>query len=354
MSGSLLNTTAARVGRWLASPLQPQQYLELINPLWSASCRGRIEDIRRETARAVTLVIRPNGLFQGAVAGQYVRLGIDVDGVRYWRCYSVTSPQSGAGETFSVTVGRVDGGRVSTYIQDQLRVGDVIALDQASGDFTLPAAPQPLLLISAGTGITPMIGMLRTLVAEGRQADVVHLHFAPDEEQCLFRDELRALGRQPGIHTVQQFTRAGGEHFSAGLLDTLCADWRERLAYVCGPEALMDAVRKHWQNSQIETLKEEAFQPKRAAVPEGAGGTVGFWKAGVEVEAAGDKPLLEVAEEAGLMPKHGCRMGICQECVVPLKEGQVRDLQTGEVFGEAGDVVRICVCAAAGKVTLDL
>lgn len=354
MSGSLFDTAASQVGRWLASPLQPQQYLELLNPLWGAGCRGRIEEIRRETARAVTLVIRPNRAFRGAVAGQYVRLGVDVDGVRHWRCYSVTSDAAADSRDITVTVGLVDGGRVSTFIQDGLRVGDVVALDQAAGEFTLPAQPRPLLFITAGTGITPVIGMLRALVAAGTEADVVHLHFAPDEALCLFRNELCALGRRRGIRTVQHFTRAGGEHFSADLLDSECPDWRERLAYVCGPQALMDAVRSHWQAAGLETLKEEAFQPKRAEVPAGAGGTVGFWKAGVEAEAAGDKSLLEVAEAAGLMPKHGCRMGICQECVVPLKEGQVRDLQTGEVFGEEGDVVRICVCAAAGNVTLDL
>jgi len=353
---STLSQTVNRVTHSLASPLLPGQYLELLNPLWSQSCRGRITRIYRETDAAVTLVIQPNMHWQGAEPGQYVRLGVDVDGVRYWRNYSVTSAQMPGDTTFSVTVGKVDGGRVSTHIQESLRVGDVIQLDQAAGDFVLPADVRtPLLFISGGTGITPMMGMLRRLLAVGAQADVVHLHFALDAPRCLFLDELRTFNRRDGFAMHQRFTETGDGFFSADMLNEVCPDWREREAYVCGPLPLMDSVRDHWTSADLtDALHVEAFQPARAEVPAGAGGTVSFWSAGVDAEGAGDKPLLEVAEEAGLTPKHGCRMGICQECVTTLREGQVRDLTTGEVFGEAGDAVRICVCAAAGNVSLDL
>lgn len=356
MASSLLNSSVTRVSQWLASPLRPRQYLELLNPLWAEQSCGRIEKIQRETDNAVTLVIRPNHRWQGAVSGQYVRLGVDVDGVRHWRCYSVNSAQRPGDETFSVTVGRVNGGRVSTYIQDTLRVGDVIALDKAMGDFVLPTdATAKLLFISAGTGITPMMSMLRSLRDSGIAADVTHLHFAPTEKDCIYFNELNDFARRPGFNLHQSLTREGGQHFDAALLDNVCPDWAERKAYVCGPEGLMNAVRTHWQNNELSSqLCEEVFQPVRAEVPAGAGGTVLFWNAGSSTEGAGDKPLLEVAEDAGLLPKHGCRMGICQECVVTLREGQVRDLATGEVFGESGETIRICVCAAAGNVTIDL
>ena len=148
---------------------------------------------------------------------------------------------------------------------------------------------------------------------------------------------------------------AGNNQFTAKQLDALCPDWRDRLAYVCGPGPMMEAVADHWQQAGLaEQLKRENFRPALKAVAAGAGGEVRFWNSERVAEGAGDKPLLEVAEQAGLMPKHGCRMGICQGCLVTLKEGQVRDLTSGEVFGESGDMVRICVCAAAGNVTLEL
>lgn len=351
-----LSQTVSRVSHSIASPLLPGQYLELLNPLWSQSCRGRITRIYRETDTAVTLVIQPNLHWKGAEPGQYVRLGIDVNGVRYWRNYSVTSAQMPGDSTFSVTVGKVDGGRVSTYIQESLRMGDVIQLEQAAGDFVLPAdTSKPMLLISGGTGITPMMGMMRRLIAAGAAANVVHLHFALDEHRCLFLDELRDIGEREGFTTHQRFTECGDGFFGPDMLDEVCPDWREREAYVCGPLPLMDSVCDHWQSVDLTgQLHVEAFQPARVEVPAGAGGKVAFWSAGVETEGAGDKPLLEVAEEAGLTPKNGCRMGICLECLVPLKEGQVRDLATGEVFGESGEMIRICVCAAAGDVTLDI
>lgn len=359
MSQSNLQASVSRLGQWLASPLNPRQYLELINPLWANACCGEVVSIRRETDSAVTLEIKPNHLWSGAVSGQYVRLGIDVEGVRYWRCYSVASAQLPTDRTFSITIGRVDGGRVSTHIQDSLRIGDVIALDQATGDFTLPTnvSAKPLLFISAGTGVTPIAGMLRHLRDTGVEADVVHLHYAPDESRCLFPNELAAFNQLPGFRTHQLYTRAekSAPHFSLKQLTAICPDWAERQAYVCGPAALMDAVRQVWSDSDLsEQLTEECFQPVRADVPAGAGGKVSFWTAGSETTGAGDKPLLEVAEDAGLLPAHGCRMGICQGCIVTLKEGQVRDLSTGEVFGEAGESIRICVCAAAGDVTIDL
>ncbi|MDF1630660.1 MAG: ferredoxin reductase [Alcanivoracaceae bacterium] len=346
-----------RIGHWLATPVLPESYLELINPLLGAGLRGRIERLVRESDRAVSLEIRPNHQWQGARPGQYVRLGIDVDGVRHWRCYSVSSAKAGRNDTFTVTVNAIDGGQVSTWLNWHAQVGMVVMLDQAAGDFVLPQGELPkLLFVTAGSGITPVMGMLRSMAANGQAADVVHLHYSPDDAHNLFAEERRGLSLAHGWKTLNQLTRSrGDQHFSSAQLDALCPDWAERLAYACGPTALMDATAAHWQQAGLaEQLKQENFRPALKAVAAGAGGEVRFWNSERVAEGAGDKPLLEVAEQAGLMPKHGCRMGICQGCLVTLKEGQVRDLTSGEVFGESGDMVRICVCAAAGNVTLEL
>lgn len=351
-----LNAVPRRLAAGLASPLNPRQYLALLNPLWGEQLCARVIAVERPGPDAVTLTLMAGRRWHAPRPGQYVRLGVDVDGVRYWRCYSVCSAVEPDARHFSVTIGRLDGGRVSTWLQDSVAVGDVIAIDLPQGDFVLPEGElPPLLFISAGTGITPMMSMLRTLSAEQDYADVVHLHYAPDQDRCLFHDELAQHDGRHGIHVHRLFTRAGDKHFSIAQLERLCHDWQRREVYVCGPEGLMKAVRGHWQKAGLaERLHEESFQPPRVKVNGGEGGKVRFWKAGNETDGAGDKPLLEVAEEAGLLPQHGCRMGICQGCLVTLKEGQVRDLTTGEIHGEPGEMVRICVCAAAGDVTLDI
>ncbi|MDF1820228.1 MAG: ferredoxin reductase [Alcanivoracaceae bacterium] len=351
-----------RAGDWLATPLNAARYLETINPLWSDHGRGRVERLIQETPDTVTLVIRANGAWAGGEAGQYVQLGLDIDGVRYWRCYSLASPVQPGSREFSVTVNRLDGGRVSTYINDCLRAGDLVHLKATAGDFVLPAQrdDQKLLFISAGSGVTPVMGMLRQLIAERSGADVVMLHFSPDYAHCIFHDELRASNsEQRRIHlaVTREDARDGdlAGHFSADMLEQVCPDWRSRQAYVCGPSSLMSAVSELFLGAGLSSqLKQEAFVLKRAEVPEGAGGKVGFVVAGKQVDADGKTSLLEVAEGAGLTPEHGCRMGICCGCLATLKEGQVRDLNTGEVFGESGEKVRICVCAAAGDVSLEL
>lgn len=358
---SNVTTSLSRLGRLLATPLLPAAYLELFDPLLGPGCRGRISHIQREDARTVSLEITPNRDWQGARAGQYVRLGVDIDGVRHWRCYSLTTANPGRQQTISVTVRAIDSGRVSTYLNERARVGDVLMLDQAAGDFVLPELSATdelptLLFITAGSGITPVMGMLRSLAQAQLAADVVHLHYSPDEASNLFAAERRGLALAHGWQSLSLLTQSEhAEHFSAAQLEQVCPDWRQRLAYVCGPTALIDAVAGHWQQAGLETqLRRESFRPARSTAAAGAGGEVRFWHSERVTEAAGDTPLLEVAESAGLLPKHGCRMGICQGCLVSIKEGQVRDLGTGEVFGEPGDKVRICVCAAAGDVTLDL
>jgi ferredoxin-NADP reductase len=311
----------------------------------------------RESEQAVSLEIRPNHRWLGGQAGQYVRLGVDVQGVRHWRCYSVSSGDAGRDQTFTVTVRAIEGGQVSTWLNKHARPGTVLMLDQAAGDFCLPSGELPkLLFVTAGSGITPVMGMLRSLAAAGRAADVVHLHYSPDEQSNLFAAERRGLALSQNWTSLNFLTRSqGDQHFSAAQLNASCADWAERNAYVCGPAELMEASAAHWQQAGLsEQLKQENFRPSLAPVASGVGGEVRFWHSNKIAEGAADKPLLDVAEEAGLMPRHGCRMGICQSCLVTLKEGQVRDLTNGEVFGESGDMVRICVCAAAGDVVLEI
>ena len=350
-----------QVGDILATPLAPSRYLETINPLWSNHARGKVVDIQQEAEDAVTLVIRPNRAFPAARAGQYIQLGVDINGVRHWRCYSLTRVPGQHGRVLSVSVRQIEGGQVSTYINRQLAVGSLVHLKPAAGEFVLPPErSEKLLFISAGSGVTPVMGMLRELQADRPEQDVVALHFTPDYPRCLFAGELRAMNsahRRVQI-SVTRGLGADGDlqgHFSAEMLERVCPDWRERTAYVCGPNTLIDACREHWlAEGRPQQLKQEAFMPKRGVAQPGAGGVVMFEVSGKQVNADGKTPLLEVAESAGLSPEHGCRMGICCGCLATLKDGQVQDMTNGEIHNEPGEKVRICVCAAAGDVKLEL
>src|SRR3954471_13083764 len=163
----------------VTTPLVPADYLDVIDPLRSsAALRGRIVAIHPETRDAVSVVIKPGRGWLGHTPGQYVRIGIDVDGVRQWRAYSITSVLDRADGCFTVTVKAIPDGKASNHIVRRARPGTIVQLDQATGEFVLPAQrPAKSLFVTAGSGVTPVMGILRNHVHE--QDDVVVVHSAP-------------------------------------------------------------------------------------------------------------------------------------------------------------------------------
>ena len=347
----------------VATPLRPSHYLELVNPLWSShTLRARVETVWDETRDARTLTLRPGRGWRGHRAGQFVRLGTSIGGMRHTRTYSIASSPDAADGCISITVKAAPGGRVSPFLVRSLRAGTYLPISLAQGDFVLPdATPVRPLFITAGSGITPVMSMLRTAVLRGDMPDAVHVHYAPHAYDMIFAQELeRIAGSQPRYRLHPVYTRdsdqPGTSHFSAAQLEALCPDWRERDVWACGPQSLLDAVESHWSIAGLlPRLHLERFHAPRAVLPpDAAGGRVRFAASACEVDAGAHTPLLRVAEDAGLNPPHGCRMGICHTCDATLLSGCVRDLRTGALLGEPGQRVQVCVCAAAGDVTLDL
>jgi ferredoxin-NADP reductase len=343
----------------LTSPLLPDDYLELINPLWSTrELRGRIEHIERETAEAVTLVIRPGWEWEGHRPGQYLRIGVEVDGVHHWRAYSLTSDPDRPDGFISITPKLFEEGVVSPFFVRRARPGAIVRLGGVEGTFVLPdPPPERALFVSAGSGITPIMSMLRCLDRHDTIGDVVHLHSARTAGDVIFGDELRELGRRRDGYRLQ--VRHTGEHgrLSPADLDDLCPDWRDREAFVCGPAAMLDAMADHWErHGEPARLHMERFQPIIGGdgAEAGEGGAVRFLASDVEAVADGGTPILVAGEEAGAELPYGCRMGICHTCVGRLRSGRVRDLRTGEVSGREGEMVRTCVNAPEGAVAIEL
>jgi len=343
----------------LSSPLLPDDYLELVNPLWSTrELRGRIEQIKPETAHAVTVLIKPGYRWPGHKPGQYVRIGIDIDGVRHWRAYSLTSDPHREDGLISITPKRVDAGKVSPYLVGGAKRGMIVSLSKIEGEFVLPdPVPPKLLFISAGSGITPIMSMLRSLEHQDALDDVLLIHSARELDQVIFGDDLRQLAaRHERFHLHEQLTLENGR-MRPGDLDRLCPDWREREAYISGPNDMLDAFTEHWEKgADADRIHMERFQPKLGLGKnsEGEGGTIRFCVSGCEAESDGSVPILVAGEEAGLDLPYGCREGICHTCLGELRSGQVRDLRTGKVYGQEGEVIRVCISAPEGPVEIDL
>ncbi|MBB1482682.1 ferredoxin reductase [Tessaracoccus sp. MC1865] len=336
---------ARRVAEAIATPLLPEDFLDLISPLGSgAELRGRVLGVRAEGPNATTLTIRPGRGWRPHTPGQYVRIGFDVDGVRLWRAYSLTSPVNA--DTFTITARAIPDGKVSNFVRS-LAPGTLLHLDQAEGLFTLPTpTPPAALFLTAGSGITPIMGMLRN---DPLPADVVIVHSAPSEAEALFLPELRRLEAAGRLRLVTRFTAVDGI-LTPDQLDSVVPDWRSRDTWACGPAAMLDDAEAHWAAEGLgERLHTERFRAAIIAV--GDGGAVTFDTSGVTVDADAATTLLDAGEDAGVLMPSGCRMGICFNCVLPLTGGSIRDLRTGEVTtADPQDpvLVQTCVSAAAG------
>jgi ferredoxin-NADP reductase len=337
----------------VTTPLLPTDYLDLIDPLRSgADLRGRIEAVLPETRDAATIVIRPGRGWKGHAPGQYIRIGIDVDGVRQWRAYSLTSDLTRTDGCISITVKAIPGGKVSNHLVHRAEPGTVVQLDQAAGEFVLPAErPAKALFVTAGSGITPVMGMLRN---HTDLTDVVVVHSAPTADDVVFGAELRSLAAAGRIRLVEQHTDSAGMLDAAGIAE-LVPDLHERATWACGPVGMLEALEAHWAAAGIgDHLYTERFRP--TVLVTGEGGTVSFAKSGTTLDADGATPILDAAEEAGVLMPSGCRMGICYGCVLPLREGAVRDLRNGELTVAApgdGVLIQTCVSAAAGACDID-
>ncbi|HTM84403.1 MAG TPA: ferredoxin reductase, partial [Mycobacterium sp.] len=261
--------TLRRIVTQITTPLLPDDYLRLANPLWSArELRGRVLEVRRETADSATLVIKPGwGFHFDYRAGQYIGIGLLVDGRWRWRSYSLTSsPVSGA-RTIAITVKAMPEGFLSSHLVDGVAPGTIVRLAAPQGEFVLPEpAPATMLFLTAGSGITPVMSMLRTLARRGAITDVVHLHSAPSATDSLFADELAALQHDhPGYRLRLRATRTEGRLDLGGprgfeALDGEVPDWRGRQTWACGPTALLGDAERIWAAAGIaERLHIERF-----------------------------------------------------------------------------------------------
>ncbi|MDP9116646.1 MAG: ferredoxin reductase [Actinomycetota bacterium] len=355
---SALRQRAGRLAELAATPLLPADYLDLLRPLRSGTnLRGRITAIAAETADAATITIKPGRGWRGHIPGQYVRVGVDVRGVRQWRAYSLTSSPTGtstAPPTIAITVKAIPDGVVSNHLVRSAQVGTIVQLEQACGEFSLTdAGPPKKLFVTAGSGITPVMGILRNHLDE--LTDVVLVHCAPTPADVIFGAELRALAADRRLRLIEQHTDTDGRLDTAALAK-LVPDLTERETWACGPTALLDAIETHYASRGFaELLHTERFRPR--VLHTGEGGTVQFSRSATTVEADGDTALLDAGEAAGVLMPSGCRMGICFGCVVPLREGAVRDLRSGDLTTAAlGDriLIQTCVSAAAGACDIDL
>lgn len=359
--------------RRLARPLQPLRLLcgagwlreadvdfclGLLHPALRLNRIHALVESRRWVADdMLALTLRCNGNAGGWRAGQHVQLYLEQGGVRHGRSYSLTAVD-GAGRV-ELAVRRQPGGRLSGLLLDHLEVGQVVELGEAGGALRWPDADEAVLLVAAGSGITPLLGLLRDALARGVQAPVTLLHQVRWRRQKAFVEELRTLASQhPNLNLCWAVS---GEPGAAD-------DWRGRLSatqfsmlpgqhlIACGPRGFVQSLPLWWQaDDRGGSVQLESFSPPEPlAQGESRQVQLAFARSRQTLSGNSRQSLLEQAEQGGLRPLHGCRQGVCTRCTCTLLGGTVRDLRNGELFAEPGQPIRLCVSAPHGDVEIDL
>jgi len=259
------------------------------------------------------------------------------------------------GGTLAITVRAMPEGFLSDHLVNGCEPGTIVRLAAPEGDFVLPDPPPgKILFLVGGSGITPVMAMLRTLDRRGTMPDVVLHYSSTTPERMIFRTELRALAdRHDGLTLIERHTDLDGI-FALADLAHVVPDWRERETWACGPAPMLDAAEEHWQQAGLEDdLHLERFSLELGG-DGGEGGTITFRNSGRTAEVDGATTCLEAGESVGVGMPFGCRMGICHTCTITLVDGTVRDLRNGDEYDQGNDRVQTCVTVPVGDCTFDI
>lgn len=319
---------------------------EKINPIWAwKRAKASVIKVQNLSDDFVKITLRPNRNFQHqqVCAGQNILVTVVIAGVRQQRSYSIVEHLSNGDLIIAVKVQ----GIVSSQLA-QMKPNTVIEISQAQGTFLLESDPQPLLLIASGSGITAIYSLLKqALIQQDTAIDLIY--FSRDEA---FHVELTQLAEQYSqlnyhhIHTAQV-----KQHLDHELLERISPQYQQRLTYACGAAAMMKSLNQIYQQFSIQhLLKQEYFQLQVDEHAESQ--AVTFLRSQHEFEA--NTNLLSSAEQAGLKPTHGCRMGVCNTCTCTKVSGSTKNLITGEIDHQSNTQIKLCISQAISPVVINL
>lgn len=343
--------------RPLNDPLAWERILGTLNPMWST--RGhpaRVIAIIDETDDCKSFVLQPGRRWPGHRAGQHVVVEVEINGRRLQRSFSLSAAPR-TDRTLKITVKRQPGARVSAWLHAALRIGAVLHLSAPAGDFLTPEGADPVLLLSAGSGITPLMAMLEALHAQQPQRRVVVVHACRTPRDLIFGERLQQLARDwPSLQVQLHFSAQAGR-FDARTLAQCLPDYRKFQARVCGPRGLVEGIEALYRDAGIpERMRSESYLGRvlPASAVNDLTHRVHCAKTEQVFTASARASLLTEAEAAGLRPAHGCRIGICKTCQCRKRSGTVENLRTGEISSDPDELIQLCISVARSPLELVL
>ncbi|WOE32018.1 MULTISPECIES: ferredoxin reductase [unclassified Acinetobacter] len=328
-------------------------WLKKINPLWSINqALGKI--IKKEVIAndTVSLTLRCNRHFRTGQAGQHHPVFVNIHGIRYERTYSLTSLDD---QTVLLTVKKVDQGKVSSWLVEQAQVGDLLEFGQPYGDMLLPDQ-KSLLLLAAGSGITPMYSLIHAMFKSAviHQTPVHLMYWVKKNQDSAFKAQFEAWAQQNSNFTFQCFFTQEQDpdaRLNEMHLDDL-AEIEQRAVYACGPSGFTTQVEKLFHHADI--IKTEAFSMTPILNDDVGFVNITLTQSNKVLAIPKGQSILLGLEQHDIKPKHGCRMGICNKCACNKQEGSTKNLVNGMQNNEPGNFLKICVNSAQTDLTIDL
>ena len=329
-------------------------WLQKINPLWSMN-QPLAKVVKKQIVAKdmVSLILQCNRHVQRGVAGQHHPVTVEIAGRHYERTYSLMQVDA---DHLCLTVKKVDQGLVSSWLVDQSQTGDILRLGQPYGEMQQQVQTPKLLLLAAGSGITPMLSLIEAF-CQSRQLKAIFvqlMYWVKTHEDAAYAEYLKEVAENFPNFTYQIFyTQEQDQRLNPSHIDQL-KSLNETTVYACGPSgfaATAETLFKHVASIQTEAFSLSQFDTdatdtgfinvtltqsnKTLAIPKG-------------------QSILSSLEHQGIKPKHGCRMGICNKCACTKAQGATKNLLNGSANHEPSQLLKICVNSAQSDLVIDL
>lgn len=356
-------------------------WLAKINPRWSvAQAQATIVERHVAAVDSITLVLKPNRHLITPKAGQHLMVSAEIDGRRVARSYSCSSV-GGKSELLEITIKQVAGGKLSQWLCQQAAVGDVLHLEQPFGDLRWPDSNQAVLLLAAGSGITPMISLLRQhLKQHNHQSNhqPVQLHYwVSQREQACFVEELNALSKiWPNFSFYLYITQPAAQQAAKPSTEPVMLPSYERqgridasdfsdhahlantVVLACGSAGFVTSARQILQ-AQVASWQAEAFSPPQIPALDAMNDRqqtvqITLQKQQRSIQVPIGQSILTALENEGIEHPTGCRMGLCNTCACGKLSGTTQHLISGDQQHDADSALRVCISTAQTDLILDI